>query len=452
MRPVLLAAMAAMTLSAAAIRGVILDHQTGRPLARATVVAQPIAGTQGIPRTVRSAADGAFEFPELAGGAWLVIGSRRGFAPTQTVANAGEAGLTIRMRRFGAITGTVLDENDVGLQEHEVVAYRNARPLVIAARAKTDDRGTYRLDGLEPGKYLVRTVGRVYDEGSYLSTFAREALLLHDAQSVTVRYDDEIPLVDLRPLPGRFFPITGVVLGRTPAVVTLISDVGVQTATVERGGGFRFPPMPVGRYEIYAAAGRNEADWQRFELYDGSSRPRLTLAPFPELQLAIEDTEGKPVDRLSAPILIRRRDLTGESQPELFRGESRALAPGRWELSLAPTPSWYAVSSSGWTEVVLTAPGPSVAKFVLSNRPATIRGVVRDPAREPVAGVPVHLDGLRTVRADNRGEFEFYGLAPGAYRLIATFDPPTLGGGSPTAVSLREGEERSIDLVLSTAK
>ena len=146
------------------------------------------------------------------------------------------------------------------------------------------------------------------------------------------------------------------------------------------------------RYEVYAAS-RSEADWQRFQLYQGSGPLRLTLAPFPELRLSIEDTEGKPVDPLSAPILIRRRDLTGEGKPEPFRGEARVLAPGSWELSLAPTPSWYSVTPSGWTEVALTAPGPAVAKFVLSNRPATVRGVVRDASGEPVAGAPSNSTG-----------------------------------------------------------
>jgi hypothetical protein len=451
MRPVLIAMLAATTLNAAAIRGVILDRQTGRPLARASVVAQPISGTAGVPRTVKSAADGSFEISDLAAGAWLVIGSRRGFAPTRAVADADAPSLTIRMRRFGAITGTVVDENEVGLQEHEVVAYRNARPLSIIARAKTDERGVYRLEGLEPGTYVVRTVGREYWEGSYLSTFAREALLFQEARTVTVGYDDEVPLVDLRPPPGRLLTVSGTAFGQTPATVTLISDVGTQTTKVGTGGVFRFPPVVPGRYEVYAA-GRTEADWQRFELYQGSGPVRLSLAPYPELRLLIEDTDGKPIDPLSAPILIRRRDLAGEGKPEPFRGESRVLAPGRWELSLAPTPSWYSVTPSGWTEVALTAPGPAVAKFVLSNRPATIRGVVRDGSGEPIAGALVQLDGLRAIRADNRGQFEFYGLAPGAYRLIATFEPPPRGGASSMAVSLEEGQDRSIDLALNLSR
>jgi len=354
------------------------------------------------------------------------------------------------MRRFGVITGTVLDENDVGLQEHDVVAYRNARPLVIAARARTDDRGVYRFEGLEPGAYLVRTVGRDYDEGSYLSTFAREVVRVADARPVTVRYDDEIPLVDLRPVPSRLFTVTGRVYGTTPAVVTLISDVGPQTATTGPDGSFRFPPSAPGRYEIYAQT-RMEADWNQFELYAGSGNIRLTLARHPELRLSVEDTDGKPIDPSTVPILIRRRDLGGEGTPEIFGGVSRVLAPGRWELSLAPTPSWYAVQSSVWSETVVTAPGPVTAKLVLSNRPATIRGVVRDAARDPVAGVPVHLNDLRSVRTDSRGQFEFYGLPPGPYRLLATFDTLPAGANS-TAVTIEEGQDRSIDLDLYVAR
>jgi hypothetical protein len=452
MRLALTVAFAAATLSAAGVRGVVVDNQTGRPLARATVVAQPIAGTSGAPRSAKSAPDGAFAISGLSDGAWLVIGSRPGFAPTQMVARPTESGsaLSLRMRRFGVITGTVLDENDVGLQEHDVVAYRDARPLVIAARARTDDRGVYRLEGLEPGAYLVRTVGREYDEGSYLSTFAREALRLTEARPVIVRYDDEIPLVDLRPVPSRLFVVTGRVYGKTPAVVTLVSDAGPQTATTGPDGVFRFPPSAPGRYEIYAQT-RTEAAWSQFELYAGSGSLHLTLAPHPEVRLSVEDTGGKPVEPANIPILLRRRDLAGEGLPEIFGGASRVLAPGRWELSLAPTPSWYAVQPSVWSETVVTAPGPVTANLVLSNRPATIRGVVRDAGREPVAGVPVYLGDGRATRTDVRGQFEFYGLAPGPHRVLATFDQMHAGANA-VALTIEEGQDRSIDLDLYVAR
>src|SRR5689334_9032814 len=53
---------------AAVIRGTVVEHQTGRPLARATVMAQAIAGTPGATQSVRTDSYGSFEFPQLVGG------------------------------------------------------------------------------------------------------------------------------------------------------------------------------------------------------------------------------------------------------------------------------------------------------------------------------------------------------------------------------------------------
>ena len=72
--------------------------------------------------------------------------------------------LNLRLPRFGSITGIVADENDVGILEHDVVAYCNTRPPQIAGRARTDDRGVYRIWGLEPGAYLVRALAKQHEE------------------------------------------------------------------------------------------------------------------------------------------------------------------------------------------------------------------------------------------------------------------------------------------------
>ena len=51
--------------------------------------------------------------------------------------------VTVRMMRFAAIGGTVVDENDVGQPGIEVSAYRNLRPLQLIAHATADERGVY---------------------------------------------------------------------------------------------------------------------------------------------------------------------------------------------------------------------------------------------------------------------------------------------------------------------
>src|SRR5438067_7996123 len=128
MRLFLLAPLLAASLNAAVVRGLVVEHQTGRPLARALVVVQPIAGTAGATQSVRSDSYGAFEFASMPGGAYLVLASRRSFAPSQygqkqwksagvpiTMEENATTFLTIRLQRFGAISGTIVDENDVGL-------------------------------------------------------------------------------------------------------------------------------------------------------------------------------------------------------------------------------------------------------------------------------------------------------------------------------------------------
>jgi len=97
--------------------------------------------------------------------------------------------LDIRMHRFGVITGRVLDENDVGILDHVVVAYRDAKPVRIIAGATTDDYGRYRIYGLIPGTYLVRSGAKAVDGVGYLPAFAPGSQEMDQARRVDVQLD-----------------------------------------------------------------------------------------------------------------------------------------------------------------------------------------------------------------------------------------------------------------------
>jgi len=459
---------------AAVIRGVVVEDAGGMPLARSLVVVQPIAGTGAQPQSMRSNHDGQFEFGSLPAGAYLVMAQRRGFAPVQygqkqwkgsgvplVLDDSGAVQLEIRLQRFGSIAGTVLDENDVGLPDHEVVAYKNDRPPVLASRATTDDRGVYRFLGLEPGSYLVRTVGKEYDEGSYVPTFSLQTMRTNEAYSAEVRLDQETGHVDVRPFPGRLFAVAGQAVSPAPApiTVTLISDVGAQSVSADARGNFAFPPAASGQYELYATA-HGVAAYQAITVDRDRSDYRLTLGPLPELHLTLQDQQGQPIDANTAQVLIRHRDLASTGTPQTLHAPS-TMAPGRWELLLAPTQSYYAVSFSGargsradgWNEVEL-APGlTSEFTFVLSPHPASLHGTVQQ-SDQAVAGVPVYLeaDGLepRMTRTDTQGRYEFYGLAPGAYRVLASFD--AAGAGQGRGIDVQEGQDQALDLNLYKAQ
>ena len=153
------------------------------------MVAEPLAGTPGNPRDVRTGLDGQFLIAGLPAGSYLITVARRGFAPVQygqrSWGSAGlplrldakdEASIEIRMLHYGAITGKIIDENGVGIPGHSVAVYREVRPLTLTAQAITDDRGMFRIFGLEPGLYLLRGLTHVYEDATYVPTYYKEAL------------------------------------------------------------------------------------------------------------------------------------------------------------------------------------------------------------------------------------------------------------------------------------
>ena len=458
----LLLALGAASLHAASIQGTVVENQTGKPLARALIVLEPVAGTAAESTRIRTNQYGAFQFAGLAEGSYLITASRRGFAAVQYgqkrwkaagmpihVGQNGPGPINIALPRLGAITGVVADENDVGLPEHDVVAYRAARPLELAGRGRTDDRGRYRISSLEPGRYLVRSVAKQYEDGGYLPTFYRETQRIDSAVSVDVELDQQIDYVNLRPLPGRLFVIRGQVLPPAQVNVTLLSDTGAETTVSDGAGSFQFNPVARGQYEIYAqAAGEQrsglQAAYQSLVMDRDRTDVRLSLRSLPDVQFLFFDIKGQRIDLGSVQIMARRKDLAGTGKTQVLElpGERVEFLPGRWELAMASRPEYYVAGfgrnprpdgrrADGWNEVLIS--GSEVVQFILSSNPAALHGTVVGPGHIPMAGAPVYLElydpqlrrrlkDLQVTRTDLHGRYVFAGLAPGSYRLLSSFN------------------------------
>lgn len=481
---------AAARLPGAVIRGSVVEHQTGRALARATVTLEPVEGTPGKPLTARTPVTGHFAFSELAPGVYFVKAERRGFmtawygqkrwnsagAPVVLTADAAPF-LDIRLPRYSGVAGTVVDENDVGLPDVEVVAYHATQPPQLAGRGKSDDRGVYRIPGLTPGDYLVRSAAQRGEFLDYLPTFSRETLRVEEARQAHASLDDDARNVDVRPLPGRLFSITGSVTPAAtpvgPITVTLAWDMGRLTS---QGPIFHFQGLPPGPFEIYAEA--KEEPGARFQ----SGFTRLTVGgdTSAAVLLGFNDTRFDVTPALAegsgARVLARRIDLAGrghETTLELKRGRT-SLAFGRWELMLLPPAGQYVESVSGvaatggsrlrpdgWNEI--EARQYTVVRYGLAAGPASLRGVVR-AGGEAVAGAPVYLEAydpssrrrlidLKSTRSDVRGGYRFDGLAPGNYRVLATFeyqapDAVTMDAAQATAIRIEPRGDAQSDLTL----
>jgi len=116
----------------------------------------------------------------------------------------------LRLSRFGAVSATVVDENGVGIPAVSVSAYKDGRPSRPAGQSSSDDRGVFRIAGLEPGAYRIRTNPKQpEDQSGLLPTYFGDSAGADGSIPVTVRLDDEAGGLMIRPAPGRLLRANG---------------------------------------------------------------------------------------------------------------------------------------------------------------------------------------------------------------------------------------------------
>jgi hypothetical protein len=348
----------------------------------------------------------------------------------------------------------------------------------MIAHGQADDRGVYRFFGLEPGSYLVRTVGKDYPEGSYLPTFSEQGHTVDGARAVPVFLDRDTTDVNVRPAPGNLLLLTGLVSGHPRnrnVTVTLISDMNRQSLTTS--SVFTFRSLPPGPYEIVAESAGDErspafAAYASIPLDRDRTDLRLHLMPMPGVDFAFVNTEGQPVDPPGLRVMARHKDLAEYGNPVALRiaNGRTSLAPGRWDLWLAPMNDSYVVDFSGpgagrarpdgWNEITLPG-GPAAVKFVLASDPGAVHGVV-SVGGAPIVGAPVFLEAwdpethrraaeLRTTRTDARGQYHFTGIAPGPYRILSSFefeDPDPSALTAARVIQIEKARDLPLDLDL----
>jgi hypothetical protein len=449
------------------IRGTVVEASTNKVLARATVTLEPMPGTPGDIRTVRSTRLGAFEFERLPAGVYVLKASRRGYISAefgqkrwnsagQPIVLGDDAGIyaPLRLHYFGAISGTIVDENDIGLPGHEVAVFRAVQPPEFIRTGTADDRGVYRISGLDPGRYFIRTVGKQYEEGGYLPTFSHETIRPDQAQVADVFLEQQTDRIDVRPLPGRLFSLHAAASpGWDDTVMTLASGMG---RTTVQSSDHVFTGLPPGDYELYAEGGGQGA-YQRFQI-NGNTQASLVWSPGSHVSV-----RGAP--EKDTKLRVRRRDLAGPAPEAVVPIPDAKIFPGRWELLAVPPDGYYATAFSprpegrldGWIEYYVRT--TQNAFYVLDGGAASLHGTVKDT---PFALVYLEafdavsrkrIGDLKVARADARGQYRFANLAPGAYRLLSTFEylnpsSEIIDTASPISLSVERSSDQTRDLEL----
>ena len=428
---------------------------------------------------------GRFSFVSLPSGAFLLRAQKQGYAEsrygqrrfkgagTPIVVEADSAySAVIRIAKFGAISGEVLDENRLGLPGVAVYAYRSGTPLKMVGGAPSDDRGVFRIAGLEPGKYLVRTAPReLEDREGLLPTFFGQSARAQTARTVEVRLEEESGNVIIEPLRGRLSAVVGTLSAAVSAEVELHLDTGKREQRVEAGGQFTFDQLAPGEYELFAKA-EGQAGYLKFVLAKELESVVVDLGPAPQLRVKCEERNGNGFDPRRIALFARQKDRPAETAAERVScGQAAILGPGLWEIAAAPPADLYVFGLRGSGDGLTTSQTFEVRlmpgqvrdlTIIVSTRPAKLDGTVTMADGTPAIGAPVYLipvdaelavrvGGMRTARTDQNGEYHFVGLAPGRYEIVASFDPQaeTLVAGQGTTVRLEEGKEESVRIRLA---
>jgi hypothetical protein len=473
--------------SAAVIQGVVLDDESGNPLARTIVTITPLPGSKGgLNRTI-SGERGAFAVRDIEPGWYVLRCTRKGFVPAEVgqlrpgrpgmpfeiTPQAQSSFFQIRMRRMGAVTGSVLDENNVGIPEWPVHIYTAQKPVRRIAQTKTDDRGNYRIGELDAGTYIVRTgPGALEDESYLLPTWFKFGTAVESAEPMRVRVGETQTDIVLRPTKGRMIEISGFLTSQTSATLTLITDTGRRV--LASGGGNPVPfnaSVPPGPIELLAE-GLRCGGYARLLADHDIGGIRIACGPLePSYASWVTDSPRTFYGR-EVPLQMRRVDLDGAGPVRTMRYRE-AIPPGHWEFHADVGSDQYVKSIAVQGSPRPETPGGNAGWFAadigtataitvtVSSHPATLSGVVTTDGK-PVAGAAVYLELydpealnprllLLDVRSDAQGNYKFSGLTPGKYRALSSFDfdsEDRLAMEKAPVLTLREGDNATQALTL----
>ena len=362
--------------------------EDGAGMAGVTVMLSVVAIQGGQRRSTTTDEEGNFRFADLSPRPYSisVFGSRE-YVQQPAITGSGERRyyrpgekVQIALIRGGVITGRVTNaagEPVIGIQVLAVrVRDADGRPTRMSGgslQRLTDDRGVYRIYGMQPGGYIVVANSNTNYSGG--GAYYGETPIYHPsstrdaAAEVTVASGTEASGIDIRyrgdpghAVSGR---MTGVNLAESfaPCVVYLThaatgASFDLIYANPSQGGAFAFYGVPDGEYDLTA-----------------------------------ERLEGERSDKLGSEprrVTVRGADVTGVE----LRLSPRAAIEGKVVLDQLPQ-RCEEKSQPAFEEIILQARRDEAVK----------------------APLPAHLSFPRDTTANEKGEFLLKSLDPARYRL-----------------------------------
>jgi hypothetical protein len=447
---------------------------------------------------------GGFSFPKVATGRYTITVQRDGYLPL-SAGHIGsykmppiftvQSGQTISSFVFtlmasGVVSGKVKFDDaepavNTAIQLYRSFYDRGRHGYAAAASTRTDDRGEYRLHGLEPGSYYVAALyqapprpsgaeeqerkdalGNPLPELSYAVTFFPEAQKMSDAVAVKIAPGEEVAGIDI--------------------FLTLVHTVHVRGRVVGalQGGVVASPNVtlrwndPDNTASVSAPINVSINPDQNFDIQGVTAGPYLVVASGVEtgvtltgrLPLNVGDSDVADVD-----IVVGAENMwSGKIRIEGDDSATTPALPSGMVISFEPrrpitSPTRAQVSESGEFSIpfvpdetydlyVLNGPSNSYVKSVRvanaerldqgleassGGAPTTLdvilgahggqvlgRAVTADP-KVVASGATIALlpdppigrvQAYQTTQADEYGNFSLQGLPPGKYLLVGWLD------------------------------
>ena len=439
-------------------------------------------------------AEGRYRLTNVAPGAYRVSvfapahaveGERDSLTPGKLV-NVVEGddveGVDFSLTRGAVITGRVADEKDRPVIAAPVNAFKldadgrqqsadsfsNSR-----ARWETDDRGIYRIFGLEAGRYLVVAES---DSGGrtvygYRRTFHPDAAEEAQAKVVEVKGAEEATNIDIKVAPmAKGYVVTGRVV--EPETGEPVPGVTVSHSVTGRGGSgvsvsnalgeFRFENVAPNRYRAVAfiidynmRSGSVPAivDEIKFEVVDRDVSGLELKAARGATISGVVAVEGSNDPALRAKLAQVSLAVRSESRPTLIvprPGGNGTISPnGTFKLSNVQPGLWRVVMGFGGPKGVALLrvehngvevkefnvnPGDQISgvRLVFAYGNGVIAGRVEVkggsmPARMQVScrreGGSATLEPIKLIEVDGRGQFVIENLTQGTYKLFLDVYP-----------------------------
>jgi hypothetical protein len=436
---------------AAQTGGVVTNAVTGAPVPRAHLTMEGPAKYN-----VTAGADGRFSVTEIKPGLYSVAAEKTGFVASRRAerveikANIDKTDIDVKLTPTGAITGRVLDPDGEPVQGFSVMATPR-----YGQYATTNEKGEFRIGGLRPGRYRVmashqdgtgerpeiRRDGTV--EPHYARTWYPAVMAEKGAASIVVRAGAESSGADIRLVAVPFVRVSGKVIGIPPGTrgnLMIWQDNGGHGAALNADGSFELWRLDPGNYRLtgeWALANGEQTQTAPVSVdVAGSNIDGIELRVVADSDISghleFEDDQVK-----AAWAKVNGPRAVGLDAVNQFGGLESASVGENDTFHLDKVPA-------GKYRVTLSWDGVYVKSMRLGS--ATIDGAILDlgngsgggelsvtvgAANSSVSGTvsggnatqvtlkgPDFVARSGPVKAD--GTYEFAGLAPGSYRIVAT--------------------------------